>query len=86
MRNFKEPPLLGAVAMLGDYRRFQADAAALLAARRLDPLESRSNLVSASSRLSITESLYRDRANPEDEDPSDATTIPVCFPSRVLHP
>jgi hypothetical protein len=34
-----EPPLLGAVAMLGDYRRFQADAAALLAARRLDPLD-----------------------------------------------
>jgi hypothetical protein len=25
--------------MLGDYRRFQADAAALLAARRLDPLD-----------------------------------------------
>jgi hypothetical protein len=24
--------------MLGDYRRFQADVAALLAARRLDPL------------------------------------------------
>ena len=34
-----EPPLLGAVSMLGDYRRFQADAAALLAARRLDPLD-----------------------------------------------
>jgi hypothetical protein len=34
-----ESPLLGAVAMLGDYRRFQADVAALLAARRLDPLD-----------------------------------------------
>jgi hypothetical protein len=34
-----EPPLAGAVAMLGDYRRFRKDAAALLAARRLDPLD-----------------------------------------------
>lgn len=34
-----EPPLPGAVAMLGDYRKFQSDAGALLAARRLDPLD-----------------------------------------------
>jgi hypothetical protein len=34
-----EPPLPGAVAMISDYRSFQAEVAALLAARRLDPLD-----------------------------------------------
>jgi hypothetical protein len=34
-----EPPLPGAVAMLSDYRSFQAEVGALLAARRLDPLD-----------------------------------------------
>lgn len=34
-----EPPLPGAAAMLGDYRMFRTEVGALLAARRLDPLE-----------------------------------------------
>jgi hypothetical protein len=34
-----EPPLPGAIAMLSDYRKFQADVDALLAARRFDPLD-----------------------------------------------
>ena len=37
-RSPNEPPLAGAVAMVGDYRRFLADVGALLTARRLDPL------------------------------------------------
>lgn len=38
-RSPNEPPLPGAVAMQGDYGKFQADADALLVARRLDPLD-----------------------------------------------
>jgi hypothetical protein len=38
-RAANKPPLPGAVAMLDDYRKFQADAGALLASRRLDPLD-----------------------------------------------
>jgi hypothetical protein len=34
-----EPPLPGAVAMISDYRSFQAEVGSLLAARRLDPLD-----------------------------------------------
>jgi hypothetical protein len=34
-----EPPLPGATAMQGDYQSFQTDVGALLAARRLDPLD-----------------------------------------------
>lgn len=37
-RNPSEPPLPGAAAMLGDYRQFQTEIGALLAARRLDAL------------------------------------------------
>jgi hypothetical protein len=37
-RGRDEPPLPGATAMAGDYRRFQTEVGALLAARRLDPL------------------------------------------------
>jgi hypothetical protein len=37
-RSRSEPPLPGAAAILGDYRSFQAEVGALLAARRLDPL------------------------------------------------
>ena len=38
-RTPSEPPLPGSVAMIGDYRLFQTEVGALLAARRLDPLE-----------------------------------------------
>lgn len=38
-RATNEPPLPGAGAMQSDYAQFQADAGALLAARRLDPLD-----------------------------------------------
>jgi len=38
-RSPNEPPLLGAVAILSDYRKFQANAGALLSAQRFDPLD-----------------------------------------------
>ncbi|MGH8228425.1 MAG: hypothetical protein ACREU3_11075 [Steroidobacteraceae bacterium] len=38
-RSGDEPPLSGAVAMLADYRSFQAEVGALLTAQRLDPLD-----------------------------------------------
>jgi hypothetical protein len=38
-RSPTEPPLPGALAMAGDYRLFQTEVGALLAARRLDPLD-----------------------------------------------
>ena len=38
-RNPIEPPLPGAAAMLSDYRQFQTEIGALLAARRLDTLD-----------------------------------------------
>jgi hypothetical protein len=38
-RSREQPPLPGATAMASDYRLFQSEVGALLAARRLDPLD-----------------------------------------------
>ena len=38
-RNCDQPPLIGATALAGDYQLFQSEVDALLAIRRLDPLD-----------------------------------------------